>query len=120
MHPSPTPQTDNWDDQSTAFIRKWIDQHAADGNVLKKPVLLQEFGAFPAQRARVYDDVLTAVEALVTRGSALKGAGMWQLFLDGQVGPLSEGGAGGKGVVGMCVSGWWARWSSIHFLCTHP
>lgn len=111
-NPSP-PQTDNWDDQSTTFIRRWIEQHTADGTPLDKPVLLQEFGAFPAQRARVYDDILDSVEVLVERGTPLKGAGMWQLFLEGQVGPLSEGGAGGMWRLGETRGGgtWGGGWA---------
>lgn len=92
---------DNWEDRRPAFIRRWIDQHAADGAALGKPVLLQEFGSFAAGREGIYTAILDAVAAAVEAGSALKGAGMWQLFMPGQVGPLSEGGRGGT-----CVAFW--------------
>ena len=91
---------DNWDDRRPAFIRRWIDQHATDGAALGKPVLLQEFGSFASQRESIYTAILGAVAAVVEGGSALKGAGMWQLFMPGQVGPLSEGGGGGALVWG--------------------
>ncbi|GMH39935.1 hypothetical protein BSKO_07839 [Bryopsis sp. KO-2023] len=81
---------DNWGDPTEAFQRLWIREHVADASVMKRPVLLEEFGnqvqqGGPTMEHRnkffgvVYDEARRQMEK-----GPLQGAMFWQWFDDGQ------------------------------------
>ncbi len=45
MPPTLRVQVDNWQEVSEEFLDTWITRHVEDaGNILKKPVVFEEFG----------------------------------------------------------------------------
>eukprot|EP00884_Botryococcus_braunii_P015420 jgi/Botrbrau1/2561/Bobra.0079s0047.1 len=82
--------------------RAWIDAHAQDGAILKKPILLEEFGkwlnatvrADMAQRNLYFRIIFDESNRLINApGSYLK------FYDNGQIGPVTEG--GGQGLYGI-------------------
>ena len=100
---------DNWQDVSEEFQREWVSQHVKDaGSVLKKPVILEEWGkwvnltanATIADRTRFMSIVFDEVKALMSQpNSPLQGSLFWQWYLEGQEGAPTEG--GGRGLFGI-------------------
>lgn len=100
---------DNWQQVTPEWQSQWIAAHNdVAQNVLKKPVLLEEFGKwYNASEANsgledrdafmkaAYDQTTL----LQSNGSALKGSLFWQFYAPGQVAPLTEG--GGRGLYGI-------------------
>lgn len=82
---------DNWNEHHPAFQKAWLEKHAQDAaNVLKKPLLLEEFGkslpgsglpeaaAVASDRDPVYELVSRVVQASVAQGQALAGSLFWR------------------------------------------
>jgi len=100
---------DNWGDVSEEFQTNWIRQHVIDaGQVLKKPVILEEWGkwvnvtanASLQDRYTFMDAVYKEVKDLMTQpNSPLQGSAFWQWYEAGQEAAPSEG--GGRGLFGI-------------------
>ncbi|KAK9812428.1 hypothetical protein WJX73_010063 [Symbiochloris irregularis] len=90
---------DNWNTVRPDFPPQWIASHVRDGAILKKPVLLEEFGKWVnatanssiADRNTYFKIILDTAFQYIANGSALKGAGFWQFYAPGQIGPANEG-----------------------------
>ena len=104
---------DNWGDISEGFQRKWIRQHSDDATrVLKKPVILEEWGkwlnvtagATQADRTRYMAIVFDEIKSIMSQpgGSSLQGSLFWQWYLEKQEGAPTEG--GGAGLFGIYES----------------
>lgn len=90
----------NWEDATDEFAQRWIAQHIADAYAMKKPLLVEEFGAwgvgkFKAERDHWYRLVYNAVAEDALLGGATAGAMFWQWYAPGQLAPAEEGGSAG-------------------------
>lgn len=91
---------DNWNQSSTAFQEEWIRSHAElASSVLKKPVIVQEFGKKLAdpetrgdlgERDSVYEMVNKLVESDVEQGGSLKGSLFWNWEIDLLIGATED------------------------------
>ncbi|QDZ21967.1 glycoside hydrolase [Chloropicon primus] len=93
---------DNWNQSSRGFQENWINKHVEVAReVLKKPVIVQEFGKkLPggsaaqgrdlSERDQVYEMVNGIVESNVADGGALKGSLFWNWELDLMVGAADD------------------------------
>ena len=91
---------DNWNQSSTAFQEEWIRSHAElASSVLKKPVIVQEFGKKLAdpetrgdlgERDSVYEMVNKLVESDVEEGGSLKGSLFWNWEIDLLIGATED------------------------------
>ncbi|KDD76362.1 hypothetical protein H632_c253p0, partial [Helicosporidium sp. ATCC 50920] len=95
---------DNWQVPTLDFQRDWISSHVAAAKILKKPVILEEFGkwfddAQPEQsmkdRKIFMADAYKQVNEQLKSNGPLKGALFWQFYAEGQRAPFSEGGTRG-------------------------
>lgn len=96
---------DNWQDTSPGFSGTWINAHTKDaGSVLKKPIILEEWGKWInlSANATVQDrntymaSVYDQIKSIMSQpGSPLQGSLFWQWYLQGQQAGPSEGGGGG-------------------------
>jgi len=79
-------------------IERWVSMHIEDSNnVLRKPILITEFGwpsrvrGYPiANRARFYEKIYNRVYYSARNRGACAGAAFWQLFVQG-MGNLGDG-----------------------------
>lgn len=92
VHSYPDQWLPNSNDQSQLnFLNNWLDTHIQDAqNIIKKPVLLAEFGKsykdpgyISDQRDQVFSTVYDKVYSSARSGGAAAGALFWQLFAEG-------------------------------------
>jgi len=96
---------DNWNTVNEDFQRKFLQTRIDDStNVLKKPVILEEWGKWvnetagstQAEREQYMGIVFDEVKTLMSQpNSPLQGSMFWQWYLDGQEAAPTEGGGGG-------------------------
>ena len=72
----------NWDMQQAL---SWIEQHITDGDILNKPVIMEEFGKdLPASiRDLWYQAYLQAVYDAAAQGRSIAGSNFWMLEANG-------------------------------------
>ena len=85
---------DNWQDTSPDFIRRFLSSRIDTAKQLGKPLLLEEWGAFPANRDSFMRSTFTQIEDAMKSGG-LQGSAFWQWYLEGQEAAVTEGGGGG-------------------------
>jgi len=92
IHSYPDQWLSNSDDQSQlSFINNWIDSHIEDAqNVLKKPLLLAEFGKSQKdpgystlKRDQLFSAVYSKIYQSAKRGGPAVGGLFWQLLTEG-------------------------------------
>lgn len=95
---------DNWQEVTVEWQTNWIAAHAAAGQELGKPVLLEEYGKWYnasrddstlADRLEFFQAAAEQVAAHQANGSSLKGSLFWQFYAQGQIAPSSEGSSRG-------------------------
>lgn len=71
-------------DSQISFLKTWLKDHIEDAqNVLKKPLIVAEFGKSGAQRDELFDTVYTAIYASASAGGSAAGGLFWQLLSQG-------------------------------------
>ena len=71
-------------DSQIAFLKTWLNDHIQDAqNVLKKPLLLAEFGKTGAQRDELFNTVYAAIYSSASAGGSAAGGLFWQLLSQG-------------------------------------
>ena len=85
---------DNWNDTSPDFIDRFLDSRVQIAKELGKPLLLEEWGSFPAARDSFMRSTYTKIEEAMQAGE-LQGSMFWQWYMDGQQAAVTEGGGGG-------------------------
>ncbi|KAK1549999.1 hypothetical protein Q3G72_012133 [Acer saccharum] len=77
------------EESQMSFLNNWLSNHIQDAqNILKKPILLAEFGkslktSSANQRDKLYDTVYSAIYSSAKGGGAAVGGMFWQLFTEG-------------------------------------
>ncbi|KAI9199887.1 hypothetical protein LWI28_000009 [Acer negundo] len=77
------------EESQMSFLNSWLSNHIQDAqNILKKPILLAEFGkslktSSANQRDKLYDTVYSAIYSSAKGGGAAVGGMFWQLFTEG-------------------------------------
>ncbi|TXG52193.1 hypothetical protein EZV62_021362 [Acer yangbiense] len=90
VHSYPDQWVPNSSEESQmSFLNNWLSNHIQDAqNILKKPILLAEFGkslktSSANQRDKLYDTVYSAIYSSAKGGGAAVGGMFWQLFTEG-------------------------------------
>ena len=94
---------DNWQDTSPEFIGRFLTSRIETAATMGKPLLLEEWGAFPADRDAFMRSTYDQIEEAMKSGG-LQGSAFWQWYLDGQLAAASEQSYGPGGMYGIYES----------------
>lgn len=81
--------TSSSEENQITFLNNWLSNHIQDAqNILKKPIILAEFGkslktSGANQRDQLYNIIYSAIYSSARGGGAAVGGMFWQLFTEG-------------------------------------
>ena len=95
-----THRADNWQDTSPEFIGRFLSSRIESTAAMGKPLLLEEWGSFPANRDSFMRSTYEQIESAMKSGG-LQGSAFWQWYLPGQLAAASEQSYGPGGMYGI-------------------